>query len=83
MATIESLNISITSQSPEDLFERIRLIRNRRRLRPTKAVRAASAPAKTRRRPSKATPKPQDLFALANSMSPEQRQSLAAKLLKR
>jgi len=83
MATIESLGISISTQSNAELFERLRAIRNNRRRRPERKVRQKSAPAKTRRAPSKRAPKQQDLFALANSMSNEQKLALAAKLMKR
>ena len=83
MATIESLGTSISTQSNDDLYERIRIIRNNRRRRPERKVRQASAPAKTRRAPNKRAPKPQDLFAIANNMTNEQKLALAKKLMER
>ena len=80
MATIDSLGTSISTQSNDTLYERIRLIRNNRRRRPTKKLRAKSAPAKTRRKPNARAPKPQDMFALVNKMTTQQKAALAAKL---
>lgn len=81
MATINSLNVSITRQSPEDLTQLFITIRAQRRLRPSKAVRKKSAPAKTKRRPNKRNPKPQDIFALINQMSPEEKAAMAKRLI--
>ena len=79
MATIDSLGTSITQLSRRDLFRLLHTIRARRRERPPARK---AAPAKVGRAPSKRTPKPQDLFALAGRMSQAQKDKLAAELMK-
>ena len=81
MATIESLNKSITLMDDEELISFLLKIRNNRLRKPERKARVASAPAKTKRKPSAKAPKQQDLFAIANSMNEEQKASLLAKLL--
>ena len=81
MATIESLGPSITDLSPRDLTKKLMLIRENRRTRPTKKIRAKSTTAKQKRAPRKKNLRPQDMFAYAASLSPEAKMKLAAKLL--
>lgn len=83
MATIETLHTSISAMSSDELFSMLRLIRNNRLRRPEKKIREAKAPAKTKRKPNASAPKQQDLFALVNQMSAEQKAALAKKLMKK
>jgi len=78
MATIYDLHTSISALPQQDLFELLRKIRAIRRTRPAAKK---SAPAKTKRRPSRRKPKQQDLFALAEGMTESQKAALAASLL--
>jgi hypothetical protein len=73
MATILHLNISITQLPLDELYDKLRGIRAQRRVRPTKKIRAKTAP--------KHTKIPKDPFALIATMTPEQKVALAAKLL--
>lgn len=82
MATIYDLNTSITQMSATQLTDLVITIRTQRRIRPTPKARSASAPAKVARAPRLKNPKQQDLFQLAQNMSPEQRAALAASLMK-
>jgi hypothetical protein len=79
MATIDSLGISILDMDRQDLFNKIKKIREVRRTRP--AARKA-APAKVSRAPSKKKPKQQDLFALVQGMTSASKAALAAELMK-
>ena len=81
MATIESLGTSISKLNMADASTLITTIRANRRLRPSKKLRAKSAPAKTKRAPRKKNLRPQDMFAYAASLSPEAKMKLAATLL--
>lgn len=81
MATIYDLNTSITCMGREEFTALVIAIRTQRRLRPTKAIREKKAPAKCARAPRLKNPKQQDLFQLAQNMTPEQRAALAAKLM--
>jgi primosomal protein N'' len=65
----------------QDVVDLLTVIRARRRERPTKKIREASAPAKTKRAPSKKAPKQQDLFRLAAGMTSEQKLKLAQSLI--
>ena len=80
MATIESLNISITHMTRAALFEHLGRIRTQRRLRP--APRQKSTPAKVARAPKKGNLKQQDLFQYANGLTDAAKASLAAELIK-
>lgn len=77
---IEQLRTSITDLPPEEFGTLIMNIRAIRRTRPTKKIRAKKAPAKTKRNPRKRMA-PQDLFAYAGSLTPDQALALAAKLI--
>jgi hypothetical protein len=79
MATIDSLGISILDMSRQDLFNKIKKIREVRRTRPTARK---AAPAKVSRAPSKKAPKQQDLFALVKGMTSVSKAALAAELMK-
>jgi len=80
MATIESLNTSITHMTRAALFEHLGRIRTQRRLRPP--PRQKSTPAKVARAPKKGNLKQQDLFQYANGLSDGAKANLAAELLK-
>lgn len=73
MATILHLNTSITHMPLGMLYDKLRAIRAQRRVRPTKKIRAKSAPKRTK--------VPKDPFALIATMTPKQKAALAAKLL--
>lgn len=81
MATIETLHPSISAMSNDELYSKLRDIRNNRLRRPEKKVREAKAPAKVKRKPNPKAPKQQDLFALAGNMTDKEKAALAAKLL--
>jgi hypothetical protein len=81
MATIEHLNTSITQMSRAESFALIKGIRDsRRRARPVKEPKAL--PAKVARSPKKSAPRQQDLFAMAQGMTPEAKAQLLASLMK-
>lgn len=73
MATIQHLNTSIIHMSLDILYGKLRDIRANRRVRPTKKLRAKTAPKRTKI--------PKDPFALITTMSPGQKAILAEALL--
>lgn len=75
MATIDSLATSITKQTPEEFRTLVATIRNNRKTRPQKKLRA-----KTTRKTTKKNPKQLNLFALISTMSKEEKLSLATTL---
>lgn len=79
MATIESLSISITQMGRQQLYQHLSAIRTRRRLKPEAKKRA---PAKVARSASKKNLRQQDLFQYAKGLNTEDKNSLAAELLK-
>ena len=82
MATIESLNTSITCMGRAELMNKIMFIRENRRRKPERAMRAnKSTPAKVARAPKKANLKQQDIFAFTKGMSDDMKANLAAQLL--
>ena len=83
MATIESLHTSITSLSHEELVTLVTQIRATRRTKPQAKMRRKSTPAKVKRTKSRrASPKQHDIFSMAQGMTQEQKNNLAAALLK-
>ena len=79
MATIESLNKSISDMTPQESMDLIMQIREVRRTRPTKKIRAKKAPAKTKRAPKKRMA-PQDMFAYAQGLDDKAKAALIEKL---
>ncbi len=77
MPNIDALHTSITSMSTQDLYALVRRIREIRRTRPAPK---RKAPARTKRNPFKRSPKAQDLFILAENMSPADKAKLLLKL---
>ena len=82
MATIYSLNQSITDISYQELLSKISVIRTNRRRRPERPIRAQKkeAPAKVTRAKNH-HPKTKDISAAISKLSPEMRAMLAAELL--
>lgn len=82
MATIDSLNTSITCMGRAELMAKLMTIRENRRRRPERAMRAKkSTPAKVARAPKKTNLKQQDIFAFTKGMTDEMKANLAAQLL--
>lgn len=82
MATIDSLNTSITCMGRAELMSKLMTIRENRRRKPERAMRAKkSTPAKVARAPKKTNLKQQDIFAFTKGMSDEMKANLAAQLL--
>jgi hypothetical protein len=81
MATIYSLNQSITDMSEGELLSKLHLIRENRRRKPERAMRQKSTPAKVARAPKKSNLKPTDMFQFARGLSDEAKAKLAAELL--
>lgn len=82
MATIDSLNISITCMGRAELMAKLMTIRENRRRKPERAMRAKkSTPAKVARAPKKTNLKQQDIFAFTKGLSEEAKANLAAQLL--
>lgn len=80
MATLESLALSITQRSYNDLNLLLTEIRANRRRKPEPKKRKTTT-ARSSRKASKSAPKQQDLFALANGMSQKEKDLMAATLL--
>ena len=82
MATIDSLNTSITCMGRAELMTKLMAIRENRRRRPERALRAKKAtPSKVARAPKKSNLKQQDIFAFTKGMTDEMKANLAAQLL--
>lgn len=82
MATIHSLNQSISTMPRTVLMPLIHAIRTQRRLKPERAMRKQkSTPAKVARAPKKTALKQQDLFAFASGLDDSAKAKLAAQLL--
>lgn len=82
MATIQSLNTSITCMGRAELMSKLMVIRENRRRRPERALRAKKdTPAKVARAPKKSNLKQQDIFAFTKGMTDEMKANLAAQLL--
>lgn len=82
MATIKDLHVSITQMSPEDRTQLLLTIRENRRRRPTKKVKAKKSTARTKRRAAtKKNPSQQDAFAMLNGMSEAEKIKLAQQLI--
>ena len=82
MATIDSLNTSITRMGRAELMSKLMTIRENRRRKPERAMRAKkSTPAKVARAPKKTNLKQQDIFAFTKGMSDDMKAKLAAQLL--
>ena len=82
MATIQSLNTSITCMGRAELMTKLMAIRDNRRRKPERAMRAnKSTPAKVARAPKKTNLKQQDIFAFTKGMTDEMEANLAAQLL--
>lgn len=82
MATIESLNRSVTQMSRQQIFDHLHKIRAQRRLRPEKKIREAKAPAKVKRAPKQSAMRQQDVFLFSQGLDQDQKNKLAALLLK-
>lgn len=80
MATIHSLNKSITDMDNEELYAKLHKIRSIRRTRPSKKIRAKSAPAKVKRAPNKKKLRPQDMFAYAKGLTASAKADLISQL---
>ena len=84
MATIYSLNQSITDLSYPDLLSKLNVIRTSRRRRPERTIRASK---KSTDAPTKVTraknhhPKTKDVASAISKLSPEMKAALAAELL--
>ena len=84
MATIYSLNQSITDLSYPDLLSKLNVIRTNRRRRPERTIRAQNKEPST---PTKVTraknhhPKTKDVASAISKLSPEMKAALAAELL--
>lgn len=76
---IEHLKVSITDMPPDDFMKLLTKIRAIRRTKPTVAIRAKSAPAKTKRAP-KTRMRQQDMFAYANGLTDAAKLELLKKL---
>ena len=82
MATIHSLNQSISTMPRTVLMPLIHAIRTQRRLKPERTMRKQkSTPAKVARAPKKTALKQQDLFAFASGLDDIAKAKLAAQLL--
>lgn len=82
MATIHSLNQSISTMPRTVLMPLIHAIRTQRRLKPERTMRKRkSTPAKVARAPKKTALKQQDLFAFASGLDDSAKAKLAAQLL--
>lgn len=81
MATIYSLNKSITEMTEAELLNKLHSIRENRRRKPERAMRQKSTPAKVARAPKKSNLKPTDMFQFARGLSDEAKAKLAAELL--
>lgn len=85
MATIDSLNKSITKMSLKSLHEHLSAIRSQRRLRPARkesSLKQKSTPAKVARKADKKNLKQQDVFQYTQGLSEGAKSDLAAMLLK-
>ena len=82
MATIYSLNQSITSMEMSDLLAKLHTIRENRRRKPERTIRQTKvAPAKVARAAKKSNLRPTDMFQFARGLSDEAKAKLAAELL--
>jgi len=82
MATIHSLNRSISAMPRQALHDLLQRIRAQRRLRPERKLREKTAPAKVARAPKKSALKPNDVFAFAKGLTEAQKAALALELMK-
>lgn len=81
MATIHSLNKSLWQLTDEEFTQKLTEIRANRRRLPEAKIRQKSTSAKSSRAKSRKAVRSHDPFALLNSMSQEQKDVLAKKLL--
>lgn len=82
MATIYSLNKSITEISLDELMSKLHTIRENRRRKPERTIRQTKAtPAKVARAAKKSNLRPTDMFQFARGLSDEAKAKLAAELL--
>jgi len=72
MATIHHLNTSISKLPISALYDKLRDIRTQRRIRPSKKIRAKSAPKRTKL--------PKDPFAIITTMTNSQKTALLKSL---